>query len=155
LAKSKSGRGNPALRLAMIRQWHVYISVFVAPSLLFFAFTGALQTFRIPDDKASPVLIQKLARVHKDDVFAMKPVRPKKPEAPGQAKSAAPKPPEAKLAQQRSTEILKWFFTAVSIGIGLTTLFGLWMALAYNRRKAVVWLVLIAGTAAPILILAL
>ena len=77
MAKSKSARGSPALRLALIRQWHVYISVFVAPSLLFFALTGALQTFRIPDEKTAPVLIQKLARVHKDDVFAMKPVRPK------------------------------------------------------------------------------
>lgn len=155
MAKPKTARANPALRLAMIRQWHVYISVFVAPSLLFFAFTGALQTFRIPDEKTAPVLIQKLARVHKDDVFAMKPVRPKKPEAPGQAKPAAAKPTEAKPAPERSTEILKWFFTAISVGVGLTTLFGLWMALTYNRRKLAVWLLLIAGTAAPILILAL
>jgi hypothetical protein len=58
LAKSKSPRGGPALRLAFLRQLHIYVSVFVAPSLLFFAFTGALQTFRIPDDKASPILIQ-------------------------------------------------------------------------------------------------
>lgn len=153
LAKSKRARTNPALRLAFLRQCHVYVSVFVAPSLLFFAFTGGLQTFRIPDDKATPALIQKLARVHKDDVFALKPARPKRPEAPGHA--PAKKAPEAAPREAASTTALKWFFTAISIGVGLTTLFGLWMALAYNRRKAVVWLVLAAGAAAPVLILTL
>jgi hypothetical protein len=153
LAKPKRARANPALRLAFIRQCHVYVSVFVAPSLLFFAFTGALQTFRIPDDKAAPALIQKLARLHKDDVFALKPVRPKRPEAAPHAK--VERAPEAKPAAERSTTALKWFFTAISIGVGLTTLFGLWMALAHNRRKVVVWLVMLAGAAAPVLILKL
>jgi hypothetical protein len=153
LTKSKRPRANPALRLAFIRQCHVYLSVFVAPSLLFFAFTGALQTFRIPDDKAAPALIQKLARVHKDDVFALKPVRPKRPEAAGPAKAG--RPPEAKPREPASTTALKWFFTAISIGVGLTTLLGLWMALTHNRRKLMVWLALLAGAAAPILILTL
>jgi hypothetical protein len=151
LAKSKSPRGGPTLRLAFLRQLHVYVSVFVAPSLLFFAFTGALQTFRIPDQKTSPVLIQKLARMHKDDVFAVKPVRPKHAED-GQ-KSAEAKPPPA--PEPHSTTVLKWFFAAVSIGIMATTLMGLWMALAHNRRKAVTWLVLAAGAAAPVLIVLL
>jgi hypothetical protein len=149
LARPKTARANPALRLAMIRQWHVYISVFVAPSLLFFALTGALQTFRLPDRPDSPVVIQKLARLHKDDVFAVK------PDAASRDKAAGPKAPETKPAPARSTEIMKWFFTAVSIGVALTTLFGLWIALAYNKRKLVLWLVLIAGAAAPVLILAL
>ena len=155
MARPKTARANPALRLAMIRQWHVYISVFVAPSLLFFALTGALQTFRIPDRPDSPLVIQKLARLHKDDVFAVKPPRPRKPDAAGRDKATGPKPPETKPAPERSTEIMKWFFTAVSIGVALTTLFGLWMALAYNKRKLLLWLVLIAGAAAPVLILAL
>ncbi len=75
MAKPKTARANPALQMALIRQIHIYISVFVAPSLLFFAFTGALQTFRIPDQKTAPVVIQKMARLHKDDVFALKPPR--------------------------------------------------------------------------------
>jgi hypothetical protein len=160
LARPKTARANPALRLGLIRQLHVWISVFVAPSLLFFALTGALQTFRIPDEKTAPVLIQKLARVHKDDVFAVKPARPKTPESPGlQAgghdKAKAEKPPEAKPAPKRSTEVLKWFFAGVSAAIALTSLLGLWMALAYSRQKLVVWVLLAAGAAAPVLILTL
>jgi hypothetical protein len=156
LARPKTARANPALRLGLIRQLHVWISVFVAPSLLFFALTGALQTFRIPDEKAAPVLIQKLARVHKDDVFAVKPARPKKPEGAGvRDKAKAEKPPEAKPAPKRSTEALKWFFAGVSVAITLTTLLGLWMALAYSRQKLVIWILVIAGAAAPVLILTL
>jgi hypothetical protein len=151
LAKSKSPRGGPALRLAFLRQLHVYIGVFVAPSLLFFALTGALQTFRIPDQKTSPVLIQKLARVHKDDIFAVKPARPK--HAEGGQKPAEAKPQRA--PEPRSTTALKWFFAAVSLGIMATTLVGIWMALAHNRRRAVTWLVLAVGAAAPVLIVLL
>ena len=157
MAKSKAG-AHPGLRLAALRQLHIYISVFVAPSLVFFALTGALQTFRIPDQKTTPMLIQKLARVHKDDVFAGKPERPK---------GANPGPPAAKAPEHEpdhdhghdagpklATEVLKWFFAAVSVAIALTTLVGVWMALTYNRRKVVVWALLIAGMAAPALILA-
>jgi hypothetical protein len=150
-SRARAPRARPAQ--AVIRDLHIYISAFVAPSLLFFALTGALQTFRIPDQKTAPVVIQKLARLHKDDVFAVKPVRPKKPEAGGDhAKAQAAKPPEAKPPTPASTQAMKWFFAAVSIGIALTTVFGIWMALAYSRRRLIVWALLIAGAAAPVLI---
>jgi hypothetical protein len=161
LPRPKTARANPALRLSLVRQLHVWISVFVAPSLLFFALTGALQTFRIPDEKTAPVLIQKLARVHKDDVFAVKPARPRTPQAAGGGhdKAKAEKPPvakaEAEPASKASTEVLKWFFAGVSVAVALTTLLGLWMALSYNRQKLVVWTLLAAGAAAPVLILTL
>ena len=153
MARPKTARANPAPARGLIRQLHIWISVFVAPSLLFFAFTGALQIFRIPDQKEAPVLIQKLARVHKDAVFAVKPTRPKKPDADGHAK--AQKPSEAKPPPKASTEALKYFFALISWGIGVTTLLGVWMALAYGRDKLVVWLLLIAGAVAPVLILTL
>ena len=55
---AKTKRANPAAkRLSVVLQLHVYISVFVAPSLRFFALTGPLQTFRIPDDGAAPIAI--------------------------------------------------------------------------------------------------
>jgi hypothetical protein len=153
LAKPKTARAKPTPARGLIRQLHIWISVFVAPSLLFFAFTGSLQIFRIPDQKEAPALIQKLARVHKDDVFAVKPPRPKKPAADGPAK--AQKPPEAKAPPKTSTEVLKYFFAFVSFAIGITTVLGVWMALAYSRRRLVIWALLIAGAAAPVLILTL
>ena len=139
----------------VIRQLHVWISVFVAPSLIFFAITGALQTFRVPDEKDASVLLQKLARVHRDDVFAVKPAKPKKPEA---ASAEGPRKPEAekpKPTAKSSTEVAKWFFAITSIAIAITTLLGLWMALAYSRQKLVIWALLIAGAATPVIILAL
>ena len=152
----KSARANPALRWNAIRQVHVYLSVFVAPSLIFFALTGALQTFRIPDDKAAPVLIQKLARVHKDDVFATKPARPPKtPQAAGHAESKPPegKPPEAKPAPKPATQALKWAFATISVVIALTTTLGLWMALAYHKRRGLMWVLALTGAAVPVVLL--
>lgn len=149
LATSKGRKANSAWPL--IRRLHVYASVFVAPSLLFFAMTGALQTFRIPDRPDASALLQKLARVHRDDVFALKPARPTKPAG---AKPAEAKPPTQPKANA-SIERLKWFFATTSILIMVTTLMGLWMALAYSRQKLLMWILLIAGAAAPVLILAL
>ncbi|HEY2358201.1 MAG TPA: hypothetical protein VGH86_12190 [Phenylobacterium sp.] len=162
MAKSKTARSNPALRLGLIRQLHIYLSVFVAPTLIFFAITGALQTFRIPDQKGASVTLVKLARLHKDTVFAVKPPRPKRPEganagggANGGERHGPDAGPPAKPQPKPSTEALKWFFSLASVGIAVTTLFGLWMALAYSKRKAILWVILVAGTAAPVLLLAL
>jgi len=152
LAKSNGRKAKSAWPL--IRQLHVYISVFIAPSLLFFAFTGAFQTFRVPDNLASPVLLQKLARVHKDDVFAVKPPpKAKPPQAAG--KPAEAKPPEKPKTKNPATERVKWFFVGVSILIMISTLFGLWMALAYSRRKLPIWILLIAGILAPVILLSM
>lgn len=145
----RRGAKTPALRLAPVRLLHGYISMFVAPSLIFFAATGALQTFRLPDDARAPMLLQKLARVHKDDVFAPKPVRPKRAAQSGAPAKAPPEKPKAK----PSTDILKWFFALVSGAIAVTTCLGVWMGLTQGRRKAVLWLLLLAGAAAPVLIL--
>ena len=80
--------GNPALRLAAIRQWHTMIGVFIAPCVIFFAFTGVVQIFSLHEARGGyhpPALIEGLGSVHKDQVFRVKPERP----APAQAPSAA------------------------------------------------------------------
>lgn len=171
MPKPKTARANPALRWNAIRQIHVYLSAFVAPSLIFFAGTGALQTFRIPDQKTAPVLIQKLARAHKDDVFAVKPPRPKRPAGEGghneggaagpdkhtmgKPGAAQPDGAPAKPKPKPATEAVKWFFTLTSVVVILSTLLGLWMALAYHKRKAVMWALVFAGAAIPAVLLAL
>ncbi len=149
---------NPALRLMLLRKLHIYVSMFVAPSLLFFAFSGAFQTFRIPDRKDAPVLLQKLARVHRDDIFALKPAPPpQKPEAKAEADehakpAAAPAPkPKAKT----STTAVKVFFVTVSIGMLFSTVIGIWMGLAYSREKRLLWGLLIAGAVIPAILLSL
>ena len=50
---------------------------------------------------------------------------------------------------------MKWFSVVVSVGMAITTLFGLWLALVYSRNKALIWALLIAGAATPAIIAAL
>ena len=135
-----------------LRQLHIYLSFLVAPCLIFFAVTGAFQTFRISDEKTAPVLLQKLARVHRDDVFALKPAAPPKAEG---AKAKAPKPAAApKPSDGLTTVLVKWYFVAMSILMVTTALIGLWMGLAYSRDRKILWLLLLAGTAVPMFLLA-
>ncbi|MBS0332344.1 MAG: hypothetical protein JSS35_06220 [Proteobacteria bacterium] len=180
MAKPKTARANPALRWNAIRQVHVYISVFVAPSLIFFAVTGAFQTFRIPDRPDAPVVLQKLARAHKDSVFAVKPARPKKPEGAkvegaggggehrrhddadaSKVRGDSPSPPPAgapdkpaKPQPKPATEAVKWFFVMAAIGMTVSTLLGLWMALAYHKRRRLLLVLLVAGALIPLALFA-
>jgi hypothetical protein len=80
---------HPGLRLATLRQWHSYLGVFIAPSVLFFALTGALQLFSLHEahgDYHPPALIEALGKVHKDQVFEAG-----KKHAPKAAPKAEPK----------------------------------------------------------------
>jgi len=132
-----------------LRQIHIYLSFFIAPCLIFFAVTGAFQTFRIPDEKTAPVLLQKLARVHRDDVFAVKPAPPPK------AASEIKKPAIPKAKPALPTTLVKWFFVLTAIVMVITTLMGVWMGLAYSRNKRILLLLLLAGAAVPASLLAL
>lgn len=142
MASKTARRARPNV-LGLARLAHLYLSAFVAPSLVFFAVTGALQTFRLPDKPAAPQVLVKLARVHKDDVFAPKPARKPQPAAPKHAE--APKP-----APNPATEALKWFFAVVSAGIAITTLLGFWMGIKHVKRKGAVWVLVAAGMIAPV-----
>jgi hypothetical protein len=85
--------GNPALRLAAIRRFHSYIAVFIAPSILFFAFTGSLQLFGLHEAHppyAPTPLIESLGRVHRDQVFNGRPKRPAPAVAPAAHVDAGP-----------------------------------------------------------------
>ena len=65
--------------MMLIRQLHLYLGVFIAPSILFFAFTGSLQLFSLHEAHGAykpPALIEKLGSLHKDQVFADKAKRP-------------------------------------------------------------------------------
>ena len=50
----------------LLRRWHNYLGAFIAPSILFFAFTGALQLFSLHEahDGYQPApVIEKLAQL--------------------------------------------------------------------------------------------
>ena len=140
-----------------IRKIHSYLGVFIAPSVLFFASTGALQLFNLHETHPGyqpPVLLEKLARVHKDQRFEVKanPASAPAPK-PSQVSEHAPMP---RSGRPRFTFWRwKWLFLMVAIGLVTSSLLGLWMGLTHSRHKIVALLLLLAGAALPVLILAL
>ena len=83
------------MRLALIRNIHGYVGLFIAPSVVFFAVTGALQLFSLHEahgDYHPPAIIEKLGNLHKDQRFALKEHKARPPAA---AAAAAMGPPAA------------------------------------------------------------
>lgn len=142
--------------LKAIRQTHHYSGVFLAPAVLFFAITGALQTFSLHETTRGssytpPAILVHLSQLHKKATLTI-PVRnapvatgPKPAVAP-----AAPKPPQLPPAHHYPMKI---FFLIVSIGLVLSTLSGLVMAWKYTRSKPLVAGTLLAGILLPLLLL--
>jgi hypothetical protein len=154
-----TGRFGPA----SLRQYHAYIGAFIAPSVLFFAATGSLQLFSLHEAHGGytpPPLIEKLSAVHKDQRFAAKADHAApKPAAAAGVKAETASAPDHDHDHPKAVPLrdlaLKWLFLAVAIGLIVSTSIGVWMALSFNRRKGVIWALLILGAALPVLILAL
>jgi len=146
------------------RQVHTYLGVFFAPSVIFFAFTGALQTFGLHENKGSglyrpPAWIVTLASVHKDQQLPS-PKRP--PPIKAEPKPGAkPKEGAAKQGAQEgpppqsgpSPLPLKVFTLLLSIGLISTTLVGLYLALSNKALRKIAAVVLAAGLLAPAVLL--
>lgn len=149
------------------RSTHLYLGVFIAPALLFFAFTGALQTFSLHETTRGssykpPAWIATLAQIHKKQTMTV-PVRKLPPPA---LQAAGPKPdkadktdqtdkaqPSTLLAKPHNPLPLKLFFLLVSIGLFISTLSGLYMSYRYSRNRRVITALLIAGVIIPIALL--
>lgn len=138
--------------LKKVRQLHLYLGVFFAPAIIFFSFTGALQLFGLHEGHPGeayqpPKWIAALASIHKDQVLSKHHGPPQGFETRAEAK---PQTPGLKSAPAgKSTLLLKYFFLAMSIGLIITTLLGIYMAFKYNRSRALLWGLLVAGAALP------
>jgi hypothetical protein len=120
---------------------------------LFFSLTGAIQIFNLHEAHGGyhpAVLLEKLSAVHKDQVFKA----PHDHDAPRAAAGGAGGQPaedqddDEKLSA--STLALKWFFLAVSLGLVISTLIGLWMGATQIRRKGLAWTLFVVGTLVPL-----
>src|ERR1700744_1811463 len=87
--------------LKFLRKLHLYIGVFISPALLFFAFTGALQTFSLHETTQGssykpPTWAVKLGQLHKKQTLEV-PVRKPRPatDAPKADKPADAAPVKA------------------------------------------------------------
>jgi hypothetical protein len=149
------------LRLA--RKIHLYIGIFIAPALLFFAITGALQTFSLHETTQGssykpPAWIVALGQLHKKQTTVVPVRKPRPVEKPeGPPSGAAPAPAGTKAvapaASPKNHLPLKIFFLLVSVGLFVSTLTGVYMTYKYNRNTLLVTGLLIAGIVVPLLLL--
>jgi hypothetical protein len=136
--------------MLIVRKLHTYVGMFIAPSVIFFALSGALQLFHLHEARGSyhpPALIEMSGALHKDQVLSSGADHDKPPPAVGGAGQQRHKAPSL------ATVVLKWFFLSVSLGLLASTGIGVWIGLKYARRKRFCWMLLGMGTAAPILII--
>jgi hypothetical protein len=145
--------------MASIRTWHTYLGILIAPSVLFFALTGALQLFSLHEAHGTyhpaPV-IEKLASVHKDQVYALG-HHEEPPPAPAAGTQPAdeahpPAAPEHEDEPAIGTPLLKWFFLVVALGLATSTVLGLYMGLTHIRHKRTGWWLLAIGVVLPLVL---
>ncbi len=155
--------------LRQARQLHLYLGVLFAPSIIFFAFTGSLQLFRLHEGHKGeayrpPAWIEKLASIHKDQIVSEKHGPP--PDFAGEQPAEQKGQPESEQAHRppqpegghgddergtnKLTFALRCFFLTTAVGLICSTLLGIYMAFQYNRSRALVWGLLIMGTAIPV-----
>lgn len=157
--------------LRYLRLIHLYIGVFIAPALIFFAFTGALQTFSLHETTRGsnykpPAWAVMLGQIHKKQTPIV-PVR-KLPPSEKQADNPPPEKAPPATSQPAPAETrkttgeaapkshnslpLKYFFLLVSVGLFVSTLSGLYMSYKYIRNRRLITLLLLAGIIVPVLL---
>jgi hypothetical protein len=161
---------NVALRY--VRLTHLYLGIFISPAILFFAFTGALQTLNlhqttIGSNYKPPAWALMLSQIHKKQTpivpikRALAPENPVPRAAANKSQSLDPTTPqtapaakaaEAEARQPHNAWPLKIFFLLVAIGLFTSTFSGLYMSYKYMRNRRLVTAVLVAGIAVPILV---
>jgi hypothetical protein len=134
----------------LVRRIHIWVGILIAPSVLFFAITGGLQLYRLHEDHdgytASPVLAA-LGALHKDQVLGYPPRSAPPPPPPG---AAARHDDDHDAPPKAATTMLKGVFLGVTVGLVITTLLGLWMALQDRLRRRTNLVLFAIGLVMPI-----
>jgi hypothetical protein len=130
-----------------IRLVHFYLGVFFAPLVIFFAFTGALQVFKLHERNRETIAVQSdwiawFAQFHKEQAWIPPKVVPPK---------AATSPP--RVEKQRPL-IMMWFVALMGASLVATTLLGLYMAFNHPRRRKGFVIALALGTVVPLALMA-
>jgi hypothetical protein len=150
--------------LKIVRQIHLYVGVFIAPALLFFAFTGGLQVFSLHEttrgsDYKPPAWLVVMAQLHKKQTATVAVRKPHPMDADNHSTAptsspAASMPMKSDMphADERHPLPLKIFSAFVAFGLFVSTLIGLYMAYRYTRRSMLVTVLLLAGIVLPIVL---
>ena len=117
-----------------IRQLHLYLGCIFAPLLIFFAVTGAWQTFMLHRDAKdgtyrAPRILHQFSSVHQYQQF---------PIHDGSVRQSRP---------------FRWFVLTMALGFVLTAILGVVMAFKFTRERRIVWLCLVAGFILPVFLL--
>ncbi len=160
--------------LHVFRLLHLYTGVFITPAVLFFALTGAAQTFGLhetnrdhPNYKPARWLVV-LGELHKKQTAEV-PVRhgppPARPEAsprphssseaagPGIHPAVLSASPAPAPATHRHPLPLRVFFLIVAVGLFSSTLTGLTLTYKYMRNKPLITGLLAAGVVLPLVLI--
>jgi hypothetical protein len=143
-----------------VRLIHLYVGVFIAPAIVFFAFSGAIQTLSLHVSAKSGAYkpanwIIVLAQLHKRQTTELP---PNKVQIPA---SSSPTVKPGALEKMSSSDKgldrpahnslpLKIFFLVVSAGLFTSTITGLYMSYKYSRNKVLLAILFIAGIVVPI-----
>jgi hypothetical protein len=145
------------MNMTSVRRWHAYIGLFIAPSVLFFALTGAAQMFSLHEAHGTyrpPAIIEKLSSVHKDQVFRLGHHHDApEPDAKSQKSAAVGASAAAAEEDDKSTPAtlaLKTFFLLIALCLALSTAIGLWMGITQSRQKRTAWVLVFAGVLIPL-----
>lgn len=146
-----------------LRQIHLYLGVLFAPSILFFAFTGAYQTFRWNENGVAGALepaLSQMAAIHKNAALPNG-ERRRKPRPQAAPKTEKPAATEAEAEAKREAENgesprrdralpLKIYIFLMSLGLIASTATGVALAFKTNRSSRLIWGLLAVGTVLPL-----
>ena len=142
-----------AATLRRLRQVHLYLAVFFAPAIIFFAFSGMLQTYGFHEARGGgepPAWIRAIASLHQHQRLH-RPERPKPAPAPGAPAAARDAGPARQ--EGTSTAALKLFTGLMGLGLVVTSLLGIGIALGTRSTRRVSAAMLVAGLALPVVLI--
>ena len=134
-----------------VRRVHFYLGVFFAPLIIFFAFSGTLQVFKLHESyRETPGSqgdwIAWFGQFHKEQAWIPPKAAPAKASP---AKAVPEKAPESVWAKP-----MKWLIALMGLALMATTLLGLYMAFNYPRRRKGCVIALAAGVVIPLALMA-
>ena len=132
-----------------LRTIHYYAGVFFAPTIIFFAFSGTLQVFKLHESYrdtpgAQGDAIAWMAQVHKEAALIPPKVAPPK---------AAPRPEGSPPPAERKSSLFKWFAALMGVSLIGASLAGLTIAYGYPKRRRSFFATLAAGVVIPLVLL--
>ncbi|HEV7123497.1 MAG TPA: PepSY domain-containing protein [Rhodanobacter sp.] len=149
--------------LRFLRTTHLYLGVFTAPMLLFFAVTGGLQTFSLHEtirdsSYVPPVWLATAAQWHKKQNVVVPPAKLRLEPAlianpPLSTASRAVTRANVASQPKRNPLPMKVFFALIALGLFTSVLSGLYMAWRFSRRPGLFGAVLLGGAVSPLLLL--